>query len=98
MVDRAMEMANVPEEEEQDELGAAIKARVEEDIQNQVEAIEAKYAEDGVEDPPEVDRNSLTVRMPDEFLYKLLQMRLSENDCRNRGYILDGFPRKYKDC
>jgi adenylate kinase family enzyme len=20
-----------------------------------------------------------------------------ENDCRNRGYILDGFPRNYKD-
>mmetsp|Transcript_16040 Transcript_16040/g.27045 ORF Transcript_16040/g.27045 Transcript_16040/m.27045 type:complete len:114 (+) Transcript_16040:1548-1889(+) len=25
-------------------------------------------------------------------------MRLGENDCRNRGYILDGFPRTYRDC
>lgn len=24
--------------------------------------------------------------------------RLNENDCRNRGYILDGFPRSYDDC
>ena len=40
----------------------------------------------------------MKVRVPEEFLYKLLKVRLLENDCRNRGYILDGFPRTYKDC
>ena len=25
-------------------------------------------------------------------------MRLQENDCRNRGYILDGYPRYHYDC
>ena len=25
-------------------------------------------------------------------------MRLQENDCRNRGYILDGYPRNHYDC
>lgn len=23
---------------------------------------------------------------------------MQENDCRNRGYILDGYPRNYDDC
>lgn len=27
---------------------------------------------------------------------KLLKMRLGKNDCLNRGYILDGVPRTYK--
>jgi adenylate kinase family enzyme len=30
------------------------------------------------------------------LLFKVLKIRLTENDCRNRGYILDGFPRNYK--
>ena len=25
-------------------------------------------------------------------------MRLNQNDCRNRGYVLDGLPRSFKDC
>jgi hypothetical protein len=23
---------------------------------------------------------------------------LNENDCRNRGYVIDGYPRNFKDC
>lgn len=91
-------MANVGEEEEQDELGAAIKAKIEELKDGEVERIAAENEAAGVEDPPEPDRDALFVRVPDEFLYKLLKLRLQENDCRNRGYILDGFPRTYKDC
>ncbi len=34
--------------------------------------------------------------MPDEILFKILRIRLTDNDCRNRGYILDGFPKTYK--
>jgi adenylate kinase family enzyme len=49
------------------------------------------------EEPVEVDRESLKVRLPNEILYKCLRMKLNENDCRNRGYILSGFPRTYKD-
>ena len=30
-------------------------------------------------------------------MYTLLKQRLNENDCRNRGYILDGFPRTFED-
>ena len=35
--------------------------------------------------------------MTDEFLIKCFKWRLLQNDCLNRGYILDGFPRSYKN-
>ncbi len=41
--------------------------------------------------------DNLKPRLPDEILYKLYKMRLLQNDCQNRGYILDGFPRTFKD-
>ena len=34
--------------------------------------------------------------MPDDLLYEVLKLKLAENDCRNRGYILDGYPRVYR--
>ena len=32
----------------------------------------------------------------DDLLWEILKLKLRENDCRNRGYILDGFPRQFK--
>lgn len=43
-------------------------------------------------DPEKVD-----VRLSDELIYKCYQWRLNQNDCLNRGYILDGYPKKYED-
>jgi len=40
---------------------------------------------------------ALPIRIPNDIIYKLLITRLNENDCRNRGYVLDGFPRTYQD-
>jgi len=34
--------------------------------------------------------------VPDELLVECLKLKLGENDCRNRGYILDGYPRVYR--
>jgi adenylate kinase family enzyme len=47
-------------------------------------------------DPP-IDRNTLVVRIPDDMLYKLYKRKLKENIYRNRGYILDGYPRSNAD-
>lgn len=44
-----------------------------------------------------VDRNTLVPRLPDDLLYKILKRKLKENICRNRGYILDGYPRTFND-
>lgn len=59
-----------------------------------VEAIEA--ARGDVAEPEEIDREKLIVRLPDDLMFEYLRKRLTENDCRNRGYILDGFPRTYR--
>ena len=93
-----MEMFKI--EESEDELVNEIKAKVEELRDAEVAKIEAErelidpQPEDGF---PEIDRETLTIRLPDEILYKLLKLKLTENACRNRGYILDGYPRTYKD-
>ena len=31
------------------------------------------------------------------MVYKCYKWRLNQNDCLNRGYILDGYPKKYSD-
>lgn len=65
------------------------------------EAAEARgepQPEEEEEEDPDVVKAGFTVRLPTEFLYKLLRERLNQNDCRNRGYILDGFPRSFEDC
>lgn len=31
-------------------------------------------------------------------MWKGFKARLFKNDCQNRGYVLDGYPRNYKDC
>lgn len=41
--------------------------------------------------------DAVDVRLSDELVYKCYKWRLTQNDCLNRGYILDGFPRRYED-
>ena len=35
-------------------------------------------------------------KIPSEMLSKAFRWRLSQNDCQNRGYMLDGYPTCYK--
>lgn len=92
-------MAKIDEEEDGNEiteLVTEIKEKVEELRDAMVEQIEESRPETE-EEPPEIDRESLPIRLPDDILYKLVKIALTENACRNRGYILDGYPRTYKD-
>ena len=87
-------------ENEEDAEANDIKAKIEELRDAAVAKIEEAregidFGDDG---PPEIDREALQIRLPEEMIYNLLRKRLQENDCRNRGYILDGFPRNFKDC
>ena len=87
------------EEGQGTELGEEIKAKVEEIRDAMVAKIEEERSalpEEVQETLPPIDREALQVRLPDEILFKILRIRLTENDCRNRGYILDGFPKTYK--
>jgi adenylate kinase family enzyme len=54
-------------------------------------------AEKGKKKGVEPNRDDMHPRLEDKWVYKLMQEKLLENACRNRGYILDGFPRAYKD-
>ena len=45
---------------------------------------------------PDIEIPDSDIRVSDDLLWEVLKLKLRENDCRNRGYILDGFPRKHK--
>ena len=97
LTDKAFAMSKTEEEEG---LASEIKAKLEEMRDAAVAKIEEERAEKdyGDEEPPEIDRDGLPIRVPDDIIYKLMILRLNENDCRNRGYILDGYPRSFEDC
>lgn len=93
ITDRVFALAKF-EEGQGTEEGERIKGKIDEIKQAMVEAIEAARGDQA--EPEEIDREKLVVRLPDELIYEYLRKRLAENDCRNRGYVLDGFPRTYK--
>ena len=98
LADRAFALTKF-EEGQGTELGEEIKAKVEEirdALMAKIEEERSALPEEVQEKLAPVDRDSLPVRLPDELLFKILRIRLTENDCRNRGYILDGFPKTYK--
>jgi adenylate kinase len=97
LTDQAFKMGKTEEEEG---LASEIKAKLDEIRDAAVAKIEEERAEIdyGDQEPPEIDREGLPIRVPDDIIYKLMILRLNENDCRNRGYILDGYPRSYEDC
>lgn len=68
-----------------------IKAGMEEEITNQ--RADMDEPEDGW---PEIVIEDSQIRVSNDLLWEVLRLKLRENDCRNRGYILDGFPRLYK--
>lgn len=98
-----MRIANQGEEEggdEDDEFLTNLKETIGTLREEEVARIEEKRGdppEDMEDGWPEIDPKSVSIRIPNNILYKLLQDKLKENACRNRGYILDGFPRTYDD-
>ncbi len=45
----------------------------------------------------EPNRDELNPLLKNRWLYTLMKEKLNENACRNRGFVLDGFPRTFKD-
>ena len=46
---------------------------------------------------PELDRATVKVRLPDEMLYKIVRMHMNTAACKNKGFIVDGYPRTQAD-
>ena len=89
---------------EGDELGEEIRTAMEEITNKLMEEENEKLEKEkermekmGIKVPEnmEVDPKKIRARMPGELLVKLYKRRLMRNDCQNRGYILDNFPRTY---
>jgi len=97
LTDKAYEMA-APEEPEEG-LASDIKAKIDELKQEEADKLQEKY--DGMDwgdgEAPEIDKDSLPIRLPDDIIQNILKIRLNDNDCRNRGYILDGYPRTHEN-
>lgn len=99
LVDEVFRMSEIDEETAgEDKLINDCRTKLEEIKAAMEEEINEKRAE--MEEPedgwPEIEITNSQIRVPDELLYEVLKIKLAENDCRNRGYILDGYPRTYK--
>ena len=80
ITEKCFEMAKTEEEEG---LAAEVKAKIDELKDAAVAKIEEERAEmgDEAEDAPEIDRDALPIRIPNDLIIRLLKMRLLENDC-----------------
>lgn len=79
LAEAAIDIANMEDDDiGEDEFKANTKAKIEEIRDNMVAEIEEARPETD-EDPEEVDRLALKVRVPDDILYELLKMKLKEN-------------------
>lgn len=77
----------------QTELASEIKSKIEE-----LKDIEiAAYEKTKKKKDPDLDRNTLKPRLPDSILYKIVKAKISSPACLNKGFLLDGFPRKTED-
>ena len=80
-----------------DELGEEIKAKIEE-ITNNVKEAEENYMKRPNKKKTDLPLDTSQMsKLPDEIVIKILRKKLAMNICRNRGYILDGYPRGYKN-
>jgi adenylate kinase len=73
----------------QDSFGDEIRKKTEE-IKDQVVA---DYDKTKKKKDPELDRNTIKVRLPDDILARLVKLQINSAACKNKGYILDSYPR-----
>jgi adenylate kinase len=99
LVDEALRISTLDDEViGENAFWAEIKTKCDEQRQKMAEEIESKRGDppDG-EEWPEINLATLPIRVPEEIIQTLLRQELTKNACRNRGYILDGYPRTFKD-
>ncbi len=83
-----------------DAEGKALKGDLGEEIQKRLEEDKEKKTEEYEQMPKKLKKNFDIAKyepaIPEDLLYKVLQVKLASNVCRNRGYVLDDFPKNYK--
>lgn len=73
------------------DLGERIRAKMQQ-LKTELQEQEAKKPKQKGSKPPVI-----RPRLPDDLLAEAFRWRLSQNHCRNRGFVLDGWPRTYQD-
>lgn len=76
-----------------DELGDEIRKKAEEIKDQTIE----DYNKTKKKKDPELDRAAIKVRLPDSLIYRLIKLQMSSAACKNKGFILDGYPRNLSD-
>jgi len=84
LVDRGYQLQN--------KLGEKMRGKAEE-IKDQ---IVADYNKTKKKKDPELDRASVKVKLPDKYIVKLVREELKLPACRNKGFVLDCFPKTYE--
>lgn len=77
----------------EDELCEEIRVKVEELKDIEV----AAYEKTRKKKDPDLDRNALKPRLPDDILRRIVKAKINSPACMNKGFILDGFPRNATD-
>lgn len=77
----------------EDDLAAEIKNKIEELKDAEV----AAYEKTRKKKDPDLDREKLKPRLPDELLQQIVRAKINSPACMNKGFILDGFPRNQED-
>jgi len=77
----------------EDDFGDEIRRRDQEIRDKTIE----DYTKTKKKKDPELVRENIKVRLPDDILHRLLLLKLKSAGCKNKGFILDGYPRNQKD-
>ena len=74
----------------QNPLGEEIRSKIEE--LKDIAVAEYEKTRNKKKDP-ELDRATVKVRLPDDILYRIVRLQMNTAACKNKGFILDGYPR-----
>lgn len=74
------------------ELGEKVRKKLADLKQHMIEEAESKKKKN-----QELDYSKFNPRVPEDLVSEIVKWKLNSNICRNRGYILEGWPRKFED-
>ena len=77
------------------------KSELGDQVRNSIEAIKDHVLEDyertRKKKDPDLVRDDIKTRLPDEIVHKVVKARIESPACMNKGFVLDGYPRNSKD-
>jgi adenylate kinase len=78
-------------QQQSSELGEAIRERLVELKEEMIEEAERTKKKN-----QEIDHSKIIPRIPDDLLAEAFRWKLRSNNCRNRGFVLEGWPKNHE--